>query len=88
MDKNGKRPRIPSARDLRILLPDGTELPVEEIGEAKEEEAAGRAVHLVLAVGDIAVTITFPANDRVDAWLRYLLLVRPRLYEPLEYRLN
>lgn len=76
-----ERPRIPSLRDLRVILPDGRELAVEGV----EEVGPGEPRRLG-ASGEVTFVVEMSAGQ--SAALRYLLWVRPWLYCPVEYRLN
>ena len=81
-------PRIPSLRDLRIILEDGTEkeLPEGSITEVQPGKQAEEPRRLGPWVG--SVTFQAEINPAAVAWLRYWTRVRPWLHCPLEYRLN
>lgn len=76
------------ARDVRLFVTgaDGEEREVTGIREIKEikADADSPAGEIMPAAVEIAVEVT----PEAAAWLRYVLVVRRMLYEPLEYRLN
>lgn len=88
-DNDERRPPVPGLRDMRIILPDGTEIPVDRI-EPTPDLLRGDGVPADVArkLPESKGEITFAMTPEGAAWLRYHLLVRPLLYVPLEYRLN
>lgn len=76
-----------SIKDVRLFItgPDGTET---EVAADIQENATGAPP---AAAGEIPAwsgSVTFAMTPEQASWLRYVLVVRRLLYEPLEYRLN
>jgi hypothetical protein len=79
-----------SIKDMRLFItgPDGTET---EVAADIQETATGAppaGSGEILALPEWPASVTFAITPEQASWLRYVLVVRRLLYEPLEYRLN
>lgn len=83
-----KDSRIPGLRDMTIIGPDGREVGIEATDVELGRPATGEPVERRAIFPSGSVTFTVKLTAEGERMLRYWLVVRPMLYEPLEYRLN